>query len=65
MERKDPLNTNIIGGFVEMDIETLRDIPLSDPTEIPPYRETPVARPVALCFLWYRRLSLLHPHFFP
>ena len=21
--------------------------------------------PVALCFLWYRRLSLLHPHFFP
>ena len=21
--------------------------------------------PVALCFLWYRRLSLLHPHFLP
>ena len=23
------------------------------------------ATTVALCFLWYRRLSLLHPHFFP
>ena len=39
---------------------------LSDPTEILP----PLSRdgcsntPVALCFLWYRRLSLLHPHFF-
>ena len=38
---------------------------LSDLTEIPPYRETGVAIPLSLCFLWYRRLSLLHPHFFP
>ena len=40
---------------------------LSDPTEIPP---PPLSRdkcsntPVALCFQRYRRLSLLHPHFF-
>ena len=30
----------------------------------PPYRETGVAIPLSHCFLWYRRLSLLHPHFF-
>ena len=42
-------------------------IKLGDLTEIP----SPLSRDrcsntaVALCFLWYRRLSLLHPHFFP
>ena len=41
-------------------------LPLSDPTEIPPLsRDRCSNTPVALCFLWYRRLSLLHPHFFP
>ena len=40
-----------------------RFLRLSDPTEIPPpYRETGVAMPLSPCFLWYRRLSLLHPH---
>ena len=30
------------------------------------FRETPVAQPLSHCvFLWYRRLSLLNPHFFP
>ena len=39
---------------------------LSDPTEIPPplSRDTCRTTPVALCFLWYRSLSLLHTHFF-
>ena len=42
-------------------------VSLSDPTEIPPplSRDRCSNTPVALCFLWYRRLSLLHPHFFP
>ena len=31
----------------------------------PPSRDKCSNTPVALCFLWYRRLSLLHPHFFP
>ena len=32
----------------------------------PPYRETGVAIPLSHCvILWYRGLSLLHPHFFP
>ena len=33
----------------------------------PPHPETGVAIPLwhSVCFLWYRRLSLLHPHFFP
>ena len=35
-------------------------------TEIHPLsRDRCSNTPVALCFLWYRRLSLLHPHFFP
>ena len=36
---------------------------LSDPTEIPPplSRDRCSNTPDALCFLWYRRLSLLHP----
>ena len=39
---------------------------LSDPTEIPPLsRDRCCNTPVALCFLWDRRLSLLQPHFFP
>ena len=39
---------------------------LSDPTEIPPLLRNRCSNtPVALCFLWYRRLSQLHPHFFP
>ena len=39
---------------------------LSDPTEIPPLsRDRCSNTPVALCFLWYRRLSLLYPHFSP
>ena len=38
----------------------------SDPTEIPHLsRDRCSNTPVALCFLWYRRLSLVHPHFFP
>ena len=39
---------------------------LSDPTEIAPLsRDRGSNTPVALCFLWYRRLLLPHPHFFP
>ena len=42
---------------------------LSDPTEIPPpppqSRDRFSNTPVAQCFLWYHRLSLLHPYFFP
>ena len=35
---------------------------LSDPTEIPPLSRDRCSNTlVALCFLWYRRLSLLHP----
>ena len=30
----------------------------------PPSRDRCSNTPVALCFLWHRRLSLLHPHFF-
>ena len=38
---------------------------LSDPTEIPSLlRDRCSNTPVALCFLWHRRLSLLHPHLF-
>ena len=38
---------------------------LSDLTEIPPLsRDRRSNTPVALCFLWYVRLSLLHPQFF-
>ena len=41
-------------------------VALSNPTEIHPLlRDRCSNTPVALCFLWYRRLSLLHPHFFP
>ena len=39
---------------------------LSDPTEIHPLLQDRCSNtPVALCFLWYRRLSLLRGHFFP
>ena len=47
-------------------IRHLSTLELSDPTEIPPLsRDTCSNTPVALCFLWYRRLSLLHDQFFP
>ena len=43
-----------------------REIYYGDPTEIPPLSRDRCSRtPVALCFLWYHRLSLLHPRFFP
>ena len=52
----------------ETSFQISRLFSLSDPAKIPP---PPPARdrcsntPVALCFLWYRRLSLLHPHCLP
>ena len=43
----------------------VQGLQLSDPTKIPPLsRDRCSNTPVALCFLWYCRLSLLHLHFF-
>ena len=40
----------------------VRQTSSGDPTEISPLsRDRCSNTPVALCFLWYRRLSLLHP----
>ena len=52
--------------LVQKRSDTVSPVALSDPTKMPPLpRDKCSNTPVALCFPWYRRQSLLHPHFLP
>ena len=78
VEEPLPLNWNLLSRGYPFDADSkaqlssrrrcsVRSVGLCDPTENTPTlsRDRCSNTPVALCFLWYRRLSLLHPHFLP
>ena len=62
-KRVQKVSKSVLEGFFDTFLTLVSN---SDPTEIPPppSRDRCSNTPVAQCLLWYRRLSLLYPHFF-